>query len=106
MRNPEISSAERLTAFPDWPTFREQGYQDLVVLFWHGLFAPAGTPQPVIQRLHGVISAAVRGEAFMKLARPEQHIAPTSPEEFAARIARETESIGKLIRSRNIKISQ
>lgn len=45
-----VAGEKRSPQFPDVPTFREQGY-DLVATPWYGLFAPAGTPPAVVQRL-------------------------------------------------------
>ncbi|MBR0641925.1 Bug family tripartite tricarboxylate transporter substrate binding protein [Plastoroseomonas hellenica] len=42
---------ERVPAFPDIPTFREEGFADLVVDGWSGIAAPAGTPRPILERL-------------------------------------------------------
>ncbi|HYF09255.1 MAG TPA: tripartite tricarboxylate transporter substrate binding protein [Acetobacteraceae bacterium] len=58
-----MSSAARHPAFPQVPTFREQGY-DLVSTTWFGLSAPAGTPQPVVERLNREVRA-ILGTAEM-----------------------------------------
>lgn len=54
-----VSGATRDPAFPDVPTFKEQGY-DMEGTGWYGLFAPAGTPQAVIDRLSGAAIAAIK----------------------------------------------
>ncbi|MBR0660343.1 Bug family tripartite tricarboxylate transporter substrate binding protein [Neoroseomonas oryzicola] len=46
-----MASAQRHPAFPDVPTFREQGF-DLASDSWFGLSAPAGTPAPIVERIH------------------------------------------------------
>jgi tripartite-type tricarboxylate transporter receptor subunit TctC len=46
-----VSSAQRLAAMPDIPTIREQGLPNFESTGWMGLFAPAGTPRPIIDRL-------------------------------------------------------
>ena len=46
-----VTSAQRLAAMPDIPTLAEQGLPDFVMSGWMGLFAPAGTPRPIIERL-------------------------------------------------------
>ena len=46
-----MASAQRHPSFPDVPTFREQGF-DLASDSWFGLSAPAGTPEPVVERLN------------------------------------------------------
>ncbi len=56
---------QRIAAFPDIPTFREQGY-DIEYYVWGGLFAPAATPQPVIDALRGAVKKAVSDPEFQK----------------------------------------
>jgi tripartite-type tricarboxylate transporter receptor subunit TctC len=81
-----ITSAHRHHAWPDVPTMAEAGVPDCVVEFWNGFFAPAGTPKPIVDRLHaevarmialpdvrerlnglGVDPSAMPGEAFAKI---------------------------------------
>jgi tripartite-type tricarboxylate transporter receptor subunit TctC len=47
-----ITSATRSPFFPDLPTIAEQGYPGFEATAWAGLFAPAGTPEPILQRLN------------------------------------------------------
>ena len=54
-----VSGATRDPAFPDVPTFKEQGY-DMEGTGWYGLFAPAGTPQAAIDRLSRAAIAAIK----------------------------------------------
>ena len=94
-----------IPATPELPTIAElyPGYEALI---WHGLFVPAGTPQPIIDRL--------RKEMAVVLAQPEfkERLANSgsgepyivTPEEFVARIRSDHEKYGKLIRSIGIKI--
>ena len=51
--------ATRSPALPDVPTVREQGFAFLELQGWNGFFAPAGTPDAIVQRLHKEIVAAV-----------------------------------------------
>lgn len=46
-----VTSNERLTAAPDIPTAKEAGFPDLVLQGFHGVFAPGGTPAPIIARI-------------------------------------------------------
>lgn len=50
-----VSTASRLPSLPDVPTVAEAGVQGFEVTSWHGVFAPAGTPAPIVQRLHDEI---------------------------------------------------
>lgn len=60
-----VSGAKRDAAFPDVPTFKESGY-DMVGTGWYGLFAPAGTPRAVVERLSKAAIAAVKDAAVNK----------------------------------------
>jgi tripartite-type tricarboxylate transporter receptor subunit TctC len=48
-----VSSKQRVREFPDVPTLRELGYDDIVANTWYGLSGPAGLPQPIVAKLHG-----------------------------------------------------
>lgn len=63
-----ITSDRRLPQLPDVPTFVEAGYRDMVVQSWIAVFAPAGTPSPVIARLNEAVVYAVGTESFRKMA--------------------------------------
>jgi tripartite-type tricarboxylate transporter receptor subunit TctC len=59
-----VSSAARPKSMPDVPTFKEQGY-DLEYYFWVGLFAPKGTPEPVVAKLRQAINTAAHSKEFL-----------------------------------------
>jgi tripartite-type tricarboxylate transporter receptor subunit TctC len=50
-----FGSPKRDPAIPNVPTFTELGHPELEIPFWHALYAPAGTPQPIIQRLNAAL---------------------------------------------------
>lgn len=54
-----VTSAKRLSILPDVPTFAET-LPGHVVMFWGGLFAPRATPAPLLERIHGEVSAVLR----------------------------------------------
>jgi tripartite-type tricarboxylate transporter receptor subunit TctC len=55
-----VTSNERVPSLPDIPTAAEAGLPGLEVTIWHGLYAPKGTPRPVIDRLSRALQAALR----------------------------------------------
>jgi tripartite-type tricarboxylate transporter receptor subunit TctC len=95
----------RNPATPELPTINEiyPGYEALI---WQGLFVPAGTPQPIIDRLRAEIHLVLAQPDFAKrlgdAGAGEPYI--STPEEFAARIKGDYEKYGKLIRSIGIKV--
>ena len=55
-----VSTAARSPLLPDVPTAREAGAPDYVVDIWYGLYAPRGTPLPVVERLHAEVGRIVQ----------------------------------------------
>jgi len=56
--------ASRIPSFPDVPTFRELGYKDVEYYIWAGMFAPKGTPEPVMKALRDATRRAVQDAEF------------------------------------------
>jgi len=61
-----VSSAKRMPAFPEIPTLMERAVNGVEYESWYGMFAPAGTPRPVIERLHAELSKVVRDKAYVE----------------------------------------
>jgi tripartite-type tricarboxylate transporter receptor subunit TctC len=79
-----ISSEDRHPAFPDLPTFREQGV-NLVSNSWFGLSAPAGTPAPIVERLNREVRAVLGTPAMRaRFAEMGGSVADLGPEAFTA----------------------
>jgi tripartite-type tricarboxylate transporter receptor subunit TctC len=99
-----VTSAERSPAFPQLPAVAETvpGY---AVESWYGLFAPAGTPADIINRLNKSAASAVQSEAFKRLAVNEGLVMIASPPEELDRYFRGEEARWrKVIRDAGIKI--
>src|SRR5215831_3511657 len=78
-----VSSAKRIKALPDVPTFKEQGY-DLEYYFWVGIFAPKGTPAPIINTLRDGLNKAAHSKQFLDtLENLGQELAYMDQPEFA-----------------------
>jgi tripartite-type tricarboxylate transporter receptor subunit TctC len=90
---------------PDLPTIAEL-YPGYEVLIWHGLFVPAGTPQPIVDRLRAEIAEVLAQPDFIKRLADSGSGEPyiSTPEEFSARIRGDYEKYGKLIRSIGVKL--
>jgi tripartite-type tricarboxylate transporter receptor subunit TctC len=54
-----VTTRERLAALPEVPTLAESGFPGFELNEWNGLYAPAGTPEPVLERLNGAAVAAL-----------------------------------------------
>ena len=100
-----VSSPQRMVDFPDVPTFAEIGHAKATMLPWWGMMAPAGTPQPVIERLTQELEKATRDDAVRERMKATfVQIDFAGPQEFARRIETETTFYGDIIRAANIKM--
>jgi len=100
-----VSSAQRLALFPDVPTIAER-YPGYDMDDWNGLFAPAGTPDAVIAKANAAVGQALRDPALAaKLAPTGTVLAPTSVAEFAAWLAKQRETMERIIRDANITLT-
>jgi tripartite-type tricarboxylate transporter receptor subunit TctC len=100
-----VTGAKRSPALPDVPTVAETpGLNGYEASNWYGMVAPAGTPQPIIQRLHQDLAAALQAPEVRDalMARGIETVVST-PEEFTAYIKSETTKWGKVIRAANLK---
>jgi tripartite-type tricarboxylate transporter receptor subunit TctC len=61
-----VASEQRLAAIPEIATAAEQGYPDLIARLFVGLFAPAGTPRPILARVEIVTQQAMRDPALQE----------------------------------------
>jgi tripartite-type tricarboxylate transporter receptor subunit TctC len=55
-----VSSAKRITALPDVPTFAEAGFPGVEDYTWVGIFLPAGTPATIVQKLNESVNRAIQ----------------------------------------------
>jgi tripartite-type tricarboxylate transporter receptor subunit TctC len=98
--------AQRLPELPDVPTLAEQGYPGIGTNAWQGLFAPAATPKPVVDKLYSAV-AAVLNKSDQKEGLAKQMMAvevSKSPQEFTDQVRRETQSWGDFVREAKIKV--
>jgi tripartite-type tricarboxylate transporter receptor subunit TctC len=102
-----VTTPKRIPALPDVPTMAEAGYAGLEVGVWFGLVAPAGTPAPIVGKLHDAFAAAVHDpEVLQQFAAQGVEAATSTPAEFRGFIASETERLGKIVRAIGVKASE
>src|SRR3954470_20723442 len=97
---------ERLPELPQVPTLTEQGYPSMGTNAWQGMFAPAATPKPVVDRLFAAVAAALN-ERKEKEGLAEKMMSvevSRSPQEFTDEVRRETQAWGDFLREARIKI--
>jgi tripartite-type tricarboxylate transporter receptor subunit TctC len=99
-----ITTAKRSPLAPEVPTLQEQNLVDYPVESWNALFAPAGTPQPIIDRLAGVIAQMAKDEAIQKSMSDIGSVAvANSPAEFVRMLHEETGQWAKALKEIGLK---
>lgn len=94
-----VTTAKRAAALPDVPTMVESGVEGFDISTWYGLFLPAKTPRPVVDRLNSVITKALASEDMKKrLARLGGEAAPCSPEELGALVKSELAKYAEIVK--------
>jgi tripartite-type tricarboxylate transporter receptor subunit TctC len=103
-----VTTATRSPSFPELPTMAQAGGAELAgfdISTWFGVFAPAGTPQPIVARLNDEFrKALVTPEMRERLARMGAEPAQTSPEQFAAFVRAELARYEKVVKFSGAKV--
>jgi tripartite-type tricarboxylate transporter receptor subunit TctC len=99
-----VDSRERSPLFPELPTLREVGYGEISPE-WFGMFAPAGTPAPIVARLASDVASIVAQPEFRDSQMIARGLVPAvnTPGEFAAFIAQDRPVAERVIRESGIK---
>jgi tripartite-type tricarboxylate transporter receptor subunit TctC len=99
-----VSSAKRIAAIPDVPTFAEAGYPGIEDYTWIGMFAPAGTPSPVVQKLNESVNRAIQSADFReRLAASAFDPLGGSQQQFADYFKAEIAKWAKVVRDTGAK---
>jgi tripartite-type tricarboxylate transporter receptor subunit TctC len=61
-----VTTRNRIRALPDAPTLSEGGLKDFEVVVWHGIYAPKGTPKPIIDRMNAAVRTALKDPDVMR----------------------------------------
>jgi len=94
-----ITTATRSPHTPDIPTLMELGLVSYPVLSWNGLFAPAGTPQPIIDRLAVLIAKMAKDDSIQKrMANVGSNSVANSPSEFTKMLQVEFDQWAKALK--------
>ena len=103
-----IGSAKRLPLAPDIPTVAENGLPGYEATTWFGLFATAGTPQPIVTKINAEVVTILADPQFREKFLAPQMFEPmaSSPEEFADYIKAERRKWAKVIREQKLSIEK
>ena len=99
-----VLSPQRSPIFPDAPTIAESGFKGFEASVWYALMAPAGTPRPVIDRLHAEVQKALQTrQVSERMSSVGGEVIPGSQAMMAALLHAERQRYEKLVHDANIK---
>lgn len=100
-----VTSAQRLSALPEVPTFTELGWPQVLVSNWMGYVAPKGTPPAVLDKLHAAFArAAAHPEVQGRITAQSNEVGGGSAADFAAFIEAERQKWSRLVKDRQIRL--
>jgi tripartite-type tricarboxylate transporter receptor subunit TctC len=100
-----VTSAKRVPSLPNVPTVAESGVPGYEVVSWQAIFAPAGTPKPIVERLHAEIGKILHEPDMQeRLAKLGMQGADMTIEQIAAFQKAEVAKWAQVIKSANIKL--
>lgn len=98
-----VTGSTRLPSLPNVPTAAEAGFPDLLVSSWFAMYAPAGTPQPVVDKIAGEIQKIMKTDAFRQKAADQGAEATfMGPKELGAYTQQELDRWNKVVKAANI----
>jgi tripartite-type tricarboxylate transporter receptor subunit TctC len=100
-----VTGAKRSPAMPDVTTLAEQGYPGFSALAWWGIFAPAGTPQPVLNKFHGELVKTLNQPDLRKQLTEQlgMDLAASDPSMLQKFLVAEMGRWGKVVRQHGIR---
>lgn len=99
-----LAMAKRSPALPDLKTIGEQGIAGVEAYTWAGLYAPAGTPMAIVQRLHAEMMKSLNDpENMKKMAELGYELQPSTPAELAAHTAAELKKWTEVAKAADVK---
>lgn len=101
-----VTSPRRVASLSQVPTLQEQGLKNFEVVVWHGLYAPKGTPKPVLDRLNAALKAAIADPGFKeglaKLGSTPVTADKATPESLQKHLQAEINKWGPIIKKAGI----
>jgi tripartite-type tricarboxylate transporter receptor subunit TctC len=102
-----VTVPSRIAETPDVPTLAEAGVPDVVAGTWFGLFAPAGTPMPIVHKLEAAARQIAAADDFKaRLTMLSSSSIGSTSDELSARMADEVRRWSTVVKSVNIKFEQ
>ena len=106
LRAVAVTGDKRSHTMPDVPALAEQGFPGFSALAWWGVFAPAATPKPILDKFHGALTAAFNQADLRKQLTENlgMDLVVSSPEGLQKWLAQELARWAKVVKDANIKI--
>jgi tripartite-type tricarboxylate transporter receptor subunit TctC len=99
-----VGGLQRSAVLPDVPTISEAGLPGYEAVNWYGILVPAGTPKPIVDRLHKELNAIMKtAEVVRKFQDQGADVSLMGPAEFGPFIAAEIIKWGRVVKEANIK---
>jgi tripartite-type tricarboxylate transporter receptor subunit TctC len=102
-----VTGAERSSQLPDTPSMSEAGYPDVDVHLWSGVFAPTGTPAPIVAKLSAALNQAIHDTTVSdKLKAMAVNPGGPSGDEFKRQIASEISKYSEVVKAANLHFEE
>src|SRR6476619_2477254 len=102
-----VTSTARITSIPNVPTLAEAGLTGFDFLVWHGLYAPKGTPDAIVEALNRALNSSLDDptirQRYVEMGRIEFPLDQRTPTAHKARLNSEIDRLGKLLEAAGIK---
>lgn len=100
-----VTSRTRNSRLPDVPTMIEAGVPDYESIVWSGVFVKAGTPAPIVEKLHKEFAAVLQSPSFRKPLEDQGYVVThNTPQEFAKLIEADVKAWGKVVKDSGAKV--
>jgi len=101
-----VTGSQRMPALPDVPTFQELGYQSFEPYGWFGVFVPAGTPTPVVQKLSDEVNRILHlPDVTAKIEALGLWVGGGKPEEFQKTVRGDAAIYARIVKDGNIRLN-
>lgn len=101
-----VTTKTRLPSLPDVPTLHEAGLPNFEVTVWHGLYAPKGTPKPIVDKLSAALKVALQDatvkQRFADLGTEPVALDRATPEALREHLKREIDKWGPILKQAGV----
>ncbi|MDQ2735208.1 MAG: tripartite tricarboxylate transporter substrate-binding protein [Pseudomonadota bacterium] len=100
-----VAGAHRVSQFPNVPTTTEEGYPYVRASIWYALFAPAGTPEPIVAKIRSDVRAILTDPAFAKMQATSKGLTVVAGDkgQLVDEINEEAKIVGEQIKAAGVK---